>query len=124
MHRIKIKSPANFFYGLNKTFLWVDLSFFNSSYWWYYNDKEGLPDIGGTTIQDVVGHLDLNVTEVCSQGPNWQYPSIGLDNGLVPNRQQGIICTNADRIRWRIYAALWGTEYLISTYQCNTHLRN
>ena len=95
---------------MNKTFLWVDLSFFNSSYWWYYNDKESLPDIGGTTIQDVVGHLDLNVTEVCSQGPNWQYPSIGLDNGLVPNRQQGIIWTNADRIRWRIYAALLGTE--------------
>ena len=32
MHRIKIKSPANLFYGMNKTFLWVDLSFFNQSY--------------------------------------------------------------------------------------------
>ena len=31
MHRIKIKSPA-FFSGVNKTFLWVDLSFFNQSY--------------------------------------------------------------------------------------------
>ena len=32
MHRIKIKSPANFCYGINKTFLWVDLSFFNQTY--------------------------------------------------------------------------------------------
>ena len=24
--------------------------------WWYYNDKKSLPDIGGTTIQDV-SHL-------------------------------------------------------------------
>ena len=27
-------------------------------HWWYYNDKKRLPDIGDTTIQDVVGHLD------------------------------------------------------------------
>ena len=25
--------------------------------WWYYNDKKSLPDIGGTTIQDVGQHL-------------------------------------------------------------------
>ena len=43
--------------------------------------------------------------------PNWQQPSIGLDNGLVPNRQQAIIWTNADQIiHWRIYAALGGDE--------------
>ena len=52
MHRIKIKSPANFFYGMNKTFLGADLSFFNQSYsggiratkkptgyWRYYHSK-------------------------------------------------------------------------------------
>ena len=40
MHRIKIKSPANF-YGMNKTFLWVDLSLFNQLLLWrYYNDKK------------------------------------------------------------------------------------
>ena len=48
--------------------------------------------------------------EVCSQGSNWQYTSIGLDNGLLPNRQQAIICTNADSIHCRIYAALRGDE--------------
>ena len=55
MHRIKIKSPAIFFFFfflMNKTFLWVDLSFFNLSYsggitttkkptgyWWYYHSR-------------------------------------------------------------------------------------
>ena len=37
---------------------------------------------------------------------NGQWPSIGLDNDLVPNRRQAIICTNADRIHRRIHAAL------------------
>ena len=37
-------------------------------------------------------------------------PSIGLDNGLVPNRQQAIIWPNAALIHWRIYAALGGDE--------------
>ena len=32
-------------------------------------------------------------TEVCSQGSNWQYPSIGPDNGLAPIRRQAIIWT-------------------------------
>ena len=32
--------------------------------------------------------------------------SIGLDNGLAPNRRQIIIWTNADPIPWCIYAAL------------------
>ena len=36
----------------------------------------------------------------------WQLSSIGLDNGLAPNRRQAIIWTNADPIHWRIYAAL------------------
>ena len=55
MHRIKIKGPA-IFYGRNKTFVWVDLSFFNQSYsrvitttkkptgyWRYYQDVGHLP---------------------------------------------------------------------------------
>ena len=33
-------------------------------------------------------------TEVCSQGSNWQYSSIGSDNGLAPTRRQAIIWTN------------------------------
>ena len=36
------------------------------------------------------------------------YTSIGLDNGLVPNRQQAIIWSNGDPIHWHIYAALGG----------------
>ena len=32
--------------------------------------------------------------EVCSWGSNWQYSSIGLDNGLAPSRRQAIIWTN------------------------------
>ena len=31
---------------------------------------------------------------------------VGSDNGLVPNRQQAIIWSNADPVRWCIYAAL------------------
>ena len=57
MHRIKTKSPA-IFYGINKTFLWVDLSFFNQSYSGGITTTKNLSDIGVTTIQDGVGHLD------------------------------------------------------------------
>ena len=28
----------------------------------------------------------------------WQYPSIGPDNGLTPNRRQGIIWTNDGKV--------------------------
>ena len=41
---------------------------------------------------------------------SWQYPSIGLDNGLSQNRQQTIIWTNADPIHRRMYAALGWDE--------------
>ena len=51
-----------------------------------------------------------NFTEVYSQGSNWQYPSIGLDKGLTPNRRHAIIWTNATPILWRIYAAPGGDE--------------
>ena len=53
-------------------------------------------------------------TEDCSLGSNWQYHSIGLDNGLAPNRQQAIIWTNSDQTNWRVYAVLGG----ISMNQC------
>ena len=35
-----------------------------------------------------------------------------LDNGLVPNRWQTIIWTNADPIPWRIYAAHVGDKLM------------
>ena len=40
----------------------------------------------------------------------WQQPSIGLVNGLMPNRRQAVIWTNADPVHWRLYAALEGDE--------------
>ena len=55
-------------------------------------------------------YFDLNFTKVCPEGCNWQCTSIGLDNGLAPNRQQAIIWTNADTIHWCLYAALGGDE--------------
>ena len=45
-------------------------------------------------------------------GSNWQYASIGSDNGLALCRRQAIIWINADPIHWRIYAALGGDELL------------
>ena len=68
------------------------------------------------------------------KGPIDNKPSIGLDNGLAPNRRQAIIWTNADLIDWRIYMALgadelkaeaWMNDYIpmshmdIITYPCS-----
>ena len=39
---------------------------------------------------------------------NEQKLSTGSDNGLVLNRRQAIIWTNADPFHWRIYAVLGG----------------
>ena len=36
----------------------------------------------------------IDFTEVCSQGSNYQYSSIGSENGLAPARRQAIIWTN------------------------------
>ena len=55
---------------------------------------------------------DSNFTENCSHESNWQYRSFGSGNGLAPNRQQAIIWTNADPLRWHIYAALGGDELI------------
>ena len=42
--------------------------------------------------------------------PKWQYVSIGLGNGLAPNRRQAITWTNDDLVHWCIYVALGGDE--------------
>ena len=52
----------------------------------------------------------LYFTEDCSQGSISQLPYTGLDDGLVMNRWQAIIWTNADSVHWRIYAALGGEK--------------
>ena len=88
---------------------------------------------------DLVTHLPLNKMDTVSQTDfsdafswminfvfwlkfHWNFfplrvqltkPSIGLDNGLAPNRRQAIIWTNADPVHWRIYAALGGDEYQV-----------
>ena len=46
---------------------------------------------------------------------NWHQHSTGLDNGLVLNRWQAIIWTNADPIHWHIHAALRGDELINRT---------
>ena len=51
---------------------------------------------------------DSNFTEICSQESNWQYASIGSDNGLEPSMRQAIIWTNAYPVHQRIYVALGG----------------
>ena len=55
-------------------------------------------------------NLKYNFSEISSFGSNWQYVSIGSDNGLVPYRRQAIIWTNADPFHLCIYAALRGDE--------------
>ena len=46
---------------------------------------------------------------------NFQYFSIGSDNGLAPNRRQAIIWTNDDPVQRCIYASLSLNE-LINAY--------
>ena len=62
---------------------------------------------------DMFKHIFLNEDIWISLGSNWQYDSIGSDNGLAPSRRQAIILTNADPIHWRIYVALGGDELTI-----------
>ena len=42
---------------------------------------------------------------MCCLGSNWQYGSIGSDNGLAPNRRQAIIWTDVGMLYGRIYAS-------------------
>ena len=55
-------------------------------------------------------NLKWNFIEIWSLGSNWQYVSIGLDNGLAASRRQAIIWTSADLFHQHIYAALGGDE--------------
>ena len=63
--------------------------------------------ISQTTFSNAYSWMKIIVfkkisTEVYSQGSNWQQPSTGLDNGLVPIWHQAIIWTIADPIYWCI----------------------
>ena len=65
------------------------------------------PDIMAAISQTIYSWIFCE-WKVYSYESNWQWSSIGLDNGLAPNRRQAIIRTNADPIHWRIYVALGG----------------
>ena len=43
--------------------------------------------------------------------PNSPIDSIGLDSGVVPNRRQAFIWTNAVSTHWHMYAAPEGNEF-------------
>ena len=58
-----------------------------------------------TDLPNLSGFLTVQLTK----------PSIGLDNGLAPNRPQAIISNNAVPIHWRIYAAL-GADEIMNTF--------
>ena len=60
----------------------------------------------------------------CPYEFNWEYPYIGLDNGLAPNRWQAIIWTNTDLIHWHIYAALAGDELIKYKLNCVKRIIN
>ena len=47
-----------------------------------------------------------DLMDVCSEGSNEQYFSIGSDNILAPTRRQAIIWTNYVLFFWLIYAPL------------------
>ena len=55
---------------------------------------------------------------------NEQYPSIGLGNGLAPNRRQAIIWANVDPVHWRLYAELGGDLLITmrSGYRATMHI--
>ena len=51
-----------------------------------------------------------NFIEIYSQGCNWQYSSIGSDNGLAPNRRQAIIWNSDVLVCRRIYVLVGLSE--------------
>ena len=62
---------------------------------------------------------DISLTsfqmQVFSQGSNWQFSSIGSDNGLWPARWQAIIWTN-DRLGWWRMDASLGLKELMRQF--------
>ena len=99
---------------------------------WYHVNSSPPGQNGHHLADDVFKSVNMNKKFCISiQGPihngsNWQYSSIGSDNGSAPTRRQAIIWTNADPVYRRIYAALGGDELkLISIsndQSCNTSM--
>ena len=64
---------------------------------------------------DIFKHIYLNENhfisvefslKIFSWGSNYQYTSIGSDNGLALNRRQAIIWTKGGLVYWHMYASL------------------
>ena len=90
--------------------------------WFTHFPLDKMAAISQTIFSDAflewkVLYFDYTFTEVCSQGSNLQWTSIGSDNILAPKRRQAIIWTNADPIHWHtsvirgrwvlIYVMIW-----------------
>ena len=61
--------------------------------------------------------FDINFTEICFLGSNWQYGSIGYENGPAMNRRQAIVWTNIVMFYWCIYASLGLNELMMINFQ-------
>ena len=53
-----------------------------------------------------LSYLYWNFTDICFEGSNYQYTSIGSDDGLLLNRWQAIIWTSASLVFKWIYASI------------------
>ena len=62
--------------------------------------------------------LISDFTETCSTGSNWQYVSIGADNGMVPYGWKAIIWNNDGLVYWHTSASVarhqWVEMYILT----------
>ena len=84
-------------------------------YWLAHWGRDKMATISQTTFSSAFSWMKLlnfrsNLTEIYSLGSNWEYGSIGSDNGLVPNRHQAIIWSSAGMLYWCIYVSLGSHE--------------
>ena len=59
-----------------------------------HHSQDKMANILHTTFSIPFYCISLNLTEVYSQGYNWQYVSFSSDNGLAPNWLQALIWSN------------------------------
>ena len=90
--------------------VWCSDAIWQHISWLTHWGRDKMAAVSQTTLSNAFSWMkmlefDYDFTEVCSLGSNWQYPSIGSDNGLAPVRRQAIIWTNW-LVYWRIYASL------------------
>ena len=63
-------------------------------------------------------YLYSNLIGYWSLQSNWKEVDTSLGNGLMPNRRQALILTDADPVDWRLYALM---GYIESTIPLSTH---